>query len=164
MAGTPDVLASPPASPRRRLLVLALVLAVAAAVALVVLVGGGEDGVEQAAPAPTSTSVPPVGRPRATDTTIDPADRITGSLPAPAGIPIGTAAIEAARAVADSYCDRISSWQLTIDGEDGEYLNVVVVLRPAGPAYPDVALRIELTWDTDHYDWAGSRSALESCP
>jgi len=163
MAGTPDVLTSPPASPRRRLLVLGLVLAVAAAVLVVVLVGGGTDG-EQAAPPAASTSAPPLGRPRATSTTIEPADRITGSLPAPAGIPIGTAAIEAARAVADSYCDRISSWQLTIDGEDGEYLNVVVLLRPSGPAYPDVALRIELTWDTDHYNWAGSRSELESCP
>jgi hypothetical protein len=109
-----------------------------------------------------------LGRPadptRPTSTTIDPADLTTGSAPAPAGLPNGTAAVAAARTVADTYCDRISGWRLTIDGEDGEYLQVVVLLRPAGPAYPDVVLRIELTWTGDHYDWAASRTALESCP
>ncbi len=162
MAGTPDVLASPPDSPRRRWLVLGGGLLVASAAVATVLVGGQTADPELAAPPASSASS--ADRPQPTAITIDPADRITGSLSPTAGLPVGTAAIEAAQAVADSYCDRIGTWRLTIDGEDGEYLQVVVLMRPNGPAYRDVALRIELTWDSDHYDWAGSRSALESCP
>lgn len=166
VAGTPDVLSSPPASAHRRRAALALCLAgVATAVSLVVVSSDGGAGTQGAAPASlTSSAAASSGRSQPTSTTIDPADRITGSLPGPVGLPIGTTAIAAARSVVDSYCDRISSWRLTIDGENGEYRDAVVLLRPAGPAYSDVALQIELTWDTDHYDWAGSRRALESCP
>lgn len=163
MAGTPDVLTSPPTSPWRRWFVLALVVAAVAAVVIVGLIDGGARAPQAGAPAATSSAA---GTPRApaTSTTIDPADRITGSLPAAGSVPSGAIAVEAAQGVADSYCPRIASWRLTVDGEDGEYLRVVVLLRPNGPAYRNVALRIELTWDTDHYDWAGSRTALESCP
>ncbi len=164
MAGTPDVLSSPSASPHRRWVVLAAGLAVVAAAVTFAVTSGGSDGTEQTAAPAETTSAVPTGRQRPTSSTIDPADRTTGSLPGPAGLPIGTSAIEAARAVADSYCDRISSWRLTLNGEEGEYRNVVALLRPAGPAYSNVVLQIELTWDTDHYDWAASRSALESCP
>lgn len=164
MAGTPDVLTSAPVSLRRRWLILGLALAAVGIVVSVVLIDGGADGTEPVAPPAASSSVPSTDQARPTSATIDPADRITGSLPPPAGLPMGTAAIEAAQAVADSYCEQISSWRLTIDGENGEYLQVVVLLRPAGPAYRDVALRIELTWDDEHYNWAGSRTALESCP
>lgn len=166
MGGTPDVLASPPTSPGRRWLTLGLVLIVAAVAVVVALVGGGGgDQPAQSAAATAATTPAPTGRPRPTAPTIAPADRITGTLPPLGGLPNGSsAAVAAARTVADSYCNVISSWQLTIDGEDGEYFNVVVLLRPAGSTYRDVALRIELTWDTDHYTWAGSRSALEACP
>jgi len=163
MAGTPDVLTSPPASPRRRWLTLGVALAAVSTAATLALVGGDADDASRGT-APVASSVPPADPTRPTSTTIDPADLTTGSAPAPAGLPNGTAAVAAARTVADTYCDRISGWRLTIDGEDGEYLQVVVLLRPAGPAYPDVVLRIELTWTGDHYDWAASRTALESCP
>ncbi len=163
MAGQPDVLSSPPSSPRRWL-ALAVGLAavgVAVTVALVDGEGAGTDRAEQ--PAATS-SVPTSGPTEQTSTTIDPADRVTGSLPAASGTPSGTSAIEVAQGVADSYCDQIGTWRITLDGDNGEYFRVLVLMRPNGPAYRTVALRFELTWDTDHYNWAGSRSALESCP
>lgn len=165
MAGTPDVLSSPPASPARRRLAFGLALAVAVTAAALAASGSSEDDPDQAAaPTATSSSAPPADRTGSTRTTIDPSDRVTGSHAVSSAVPNGATAIEAAQAVADSYCERISSWRLTIDGADGEYLRVVVLLRPAGPAYRDVALHIELTWDVDHYDWAASRTALESCP
>ena len=164
MAGTPDVLTGAPASPRRRWLTLALVLVVAGVTVIVALVGSGRQGPGPAAGPTASSAVTSTSQPRATRTTIDPANRIAGSLPVSSDIPTGAAAIAAAQFVADSYCEQISSWRVTIDGENGEYLNVVVLLRPAGPAYRNVLIQVELMWTGDHYDWAGSRTALESCP
>lgn len=160
MAGTPDVLSSQPAPSGRRWLAVGLALVVVGVGVTVTLVDDGADRTEPVAAPTSATPIAP-----AAALTIAAGDRVIGSLPASdGGQPFGNAAIQAARAVADSYCERISSWRITVDGADGEYRSAVILLRPAGPAYRDVALVIELTWDTDHYDWAGSRTALESCP
>lgn len=164
----PDVLASPPAPPGRRRLLLVLVVAALAAAVAFALTDGGEGG--SASPPADSSSVAPTDEPDAPGTAtgtgpaIDPADQLTGSFPAGSGVPGGSPALAVAQGVADSYCDQISTWRITLDTQDAEYLRVLVLMRPNGPAYRTVVLNFELAWNTDHYDWVGSRSALEACP
>ena len=167
VAGPPDVLSSPPRRVRW--------YAVAGGIAVLVGIGLlrlGPDPTPQALPAgPTVTAAPgPVssavttGQMPRTSAPLAPADTATGALPASGGTAGGTAAIEAARQVAQSHCSAISAWLMTLNGDTGEYRHVVVLMSPSGPAYPDVFLQVELTWAGDHYRWAASRSALEACP
>lgn len=167
MAGPSDVLSSPPQ--RVRWYAVAIGIAVLVGIALFQL---GPDQtpqatppgpVETAAPGPVSSTVPTGQVPR-TSAPLDPADTATGALPASGGSPGGTAAIGAAREVAQAHCSAISAWQMTLNGDDGEYQHVTVLMSPSGPAYPDVFLQVELTWAGDHYRWSASRSALQACP
>lgn len=171
--GPPDVIASPP-PPGRRPWLIATAALVAVAVGGVLLTRGGEEQPSAATPTtavtttstgPTTTTIaPPTGRrPAATSAPVDPADITSGELPDVLGLPIGTTALRAAQTVAEGYCARIGSWVIRLEPIDG-YEHVVALLRPSGPAYPNVALQIDLTWDTDHYLWRASRSALEDCP
>jgi len=167
VAGPPDVLSSPPQ--RGRWYAAAIGIAVLVGIVLFRL---GPDRTPQpapagpgeiAAPGPVSSAVPTGQVPR-TSAPLDPADTAMGALPASGGSPGGTAAIEAAREVAQAHCNAISAWQMTLNGDNGEYQHVIVLMSPSGPAYPDVFLQVELTWAGDHYRWSASRSALRACP
>lgn len=129
-------------------------VALALVATLTLLTGQAND----VAPAPPAASPSPAG------TTTPAEDLITGTRPATNLSPSGNAAIGVARAVVEQYCDRIESWRVRIDGPAGDYTDVVLVLTPAGPAYRSVSIRLEVTWQIDHYTWAGSRTALETCP
>lgn len=168
-----DVLASSTPRTPRPWVIGAAILALVAVVG-VLLYGGGGSGEDAAAPTPGTTittsaspsalpSTPQVPRPPLTSNPIEPADITEGVLPDVLGLPIGTTALTAARAVADGYCARIASWVIRLEPID-DYDHVIALLRPSGPAYPGVALQIDLTWDGSRYSWRASRSALESCP
>jgi len=151
VAGTTDLLTSPePRGGRGRRYAGAAVLVVAV-VAVTLVVRSAGSGKQAAGPPSTpvaiATSATAAASPR-TSTPIDADDLITGSLPSTAGVPFGTTAIRAGKSVVDIYCERISSWRIQVRSEEGSNLHAVVLLSPAGPAYPDVFLQIELTWDT----------------
>lgn len=116
-------------------------------------------------PANDAAPAPPAARPSTPSEPAAPAeDLITGTRPATNLSPSGNAAIGVARTVVEQYCDRIESWRVRVEDPAGDYTDVVLVLTPAGPAYRSVSIRLEVTWQIDHYTWAGSRAALETCP
>lgn len=171
--GPPDVLDWTPKRSPRPWLVGVAVLAVLVLAAY--LLTGGDDE-PQARPAPTATPpmttatpTPPTTSagppPPRTSAPYDPADLTTGQLPDSFGAASGQTALRAVEAVANGYCARISTWriQLLPDVED-DFLEVRALLRPSGPAYPNVLLQIDLTWEGDHYSWATPRQPLLDCP
>lgn len=148
----------------------------AAALALLVLAAylltGGDDE-PRAGSAPTTTpsvttststtSAGPV--PPQASAPYDPADLTTGQLPDSFGAASGQTALRAVEAVANGYCARISTWRIKLLPEpEDDFLRVRALLRPSGPAYPNVFLQIDLTWDVDHYSWATPRQPLLDCP
>lgn len=167
--GPPDVLDWAPRSPRPWLIGIAvLALLVLAAY----LLTGGDDEPE-AGPAPittpsitTTTTTTSAGTPPPqTSAPYDPADLTTGQLPDSFGAASGQTALRAVEAVANGYCARISTWRIQLLPEpEDDYLQVRALLRPSGPAYPNVLLQIDLTWEGDHYSWATPRQPLLDCP
>ena len=168
--GQPDVLDWTPSRSPRPWLVGAAALALLV-LAAYLLTGGDDEPRAGSAPtttpsvttSTTTTSAGPV-LPQ-TSAPYDPADLTTGQLPDSFGAASGQTALRAVEAVANSYCARISTWRIQLLPEpEDDFLRVRALMRPSGPAYPNVFLQIDLTWDVDHYSWATPRQPLLDCP